>query len=98
MQPAPLGPRGWDLGCPFSHLPEAEGLSQPWSLAAGPAVPGVGRPRAAGRGEWVFEGDGERQAGGSGAARSQGRSELIKTGKRRQVGTCRQRGGDRGEE
>lgn len=60
--------------------------------------PGVGRPRAAGRGEWVFEGDGERQAGGSGAARSRGRSELIKPGKRRQVGTCRQRGGDRGEE
>lgn len=95
---APVGPRGSDSGRPCLHLPAAAGLSQPRSLATGPAVPGAGRPWAAGRGEWVFEGDGERQAGGSGAARSQGRSELIKPGKRRQVGTCRQRGGDRGEE
>lgn len=94
---APVGPRGSGSGCSCSHLPAALGLSQPRSLAAGPAVPGAGRPWAVGWGEWVFEGDGERQAGGSGAARSQGRSELIKLGKEETSGNLpAARGGLRG--
>lgn len=94
---APVGPQGSGLGRPCSHLPAAPGLSQPRSLAAGPAVPGAGRPWAAGRGEWVFEGDGERQAGGSGCSPEPGAKRAHKAGEEETSGNLpAARGGPRG--